>query len=350
MAKPKSAKLRTLIALHALYKYTDKEHRMNSLQLNEYLRPYGLECSNVFLSNLVHAMQEYGIDVYQSGSFEKRGVFVQNRPLSEQELQKLIFAVATNPHLSQEQATEILQSLKPFVTVYQEHLLHGVVETDPIMVSEELYQTYTIIQEAISSDRRIVFRVDRLKYNKTNQTAEKVQRIKMRFTPRYLFQTKAKLYMVGYNSTKQVFEAVDLNDITYISLAMQHTDPFKAYIDQYFSTTDPQELLPESKRTVIYEGNATFQCYGLYDMDLFRRFGAPAAPVIRDNRCRVTYHVSHVSITSDDLNWLSQIPGYGIRIVGPELLVEAVREYYTAAVTGLLDPVVPREYRKLYLG
>ncbi len=350
MAKPKSAKLRTLIALHTLYKYTDKEHRMNSLQLNEYLRPYGLECSNIFLSKLIRAMQEYGIDVYQSGSFEKRGVFVQDHPLSEEQLQKLIFAVTTNPHLSKDQATEILQGLKPFVTVYQEPLLRGTVETDPIMVSEDLYQTYTIIQEAISSDRRIVFRVDRLKYDKLNQTVEKVQRIKMRFTPRYLFQKKGKLYMVGYNSTKQLFEAVDLKDITYISPAMQHTDPFEAHIDQFFSTSDSRELIPESKQTVIYEGNATFQCYGLYDMDLFRRFGAPAAPVIRDDRCRVTYHVPYASITTDDLNWLSQIPGYGVRIVGPEPLVEAARIYYTSAVSGLLDPVVPREYRKLYLG
>lgn len=278
------------------------------------------------------------------------GVFVQDRPLSEQELQKLIFAVTTNPHLSKEQASEILQSLKPFVTVFQEHLLRGTVETDPIMVSKDLYQPYTIIQEAISSDRRIVFRVDRLKYDKLNQTVEKVQRIKMRFTPRYLFQKKDKLYMVGYNSTKRVFEAVDLKDITYVAPAMQHTDPFKTFIDQFFSTSDPRELIPESKQTVIYEGNATFQCYGLYDTDLFRRFGAPAAPVIRDDRCRITYSVPDISLTTDDLNWLSQIPGYGVRIVGPEPLVDAVRKYYASAVSGLLDPVVPREYRKLYLG
>ena len=350
MAKPKSSKLRTLIALHALYKYTDKEHRMNSLQLNDYLRPYGLECSNVFLSKLIRAMQEYGIDVYRSGSFEQRGVFVQDRPLSEDQLQKLIFAVTTNPHLSKDQATEVLQGLKPFVTVYQEHLLRGTVETDPIMVSEDLHQTYTIVQEAISSHRRIVFRVDRLKYDKDNQTVEKIQRIKMRFTPRYIFQKKDKLYMVGYNSTKQIFEAVDLKDITYVSQAMQHTDPFEESIDQFFSTSDPRKLIPELKETVIYEGDATFQCYGLYDIDLFRRYGAPTAPVIRDNRCRVTYTVPNIALTTDDLNWLSQIPGYGVRIVGPESLVQAVRTYYASAVSGLLDPVVPREYRKLYLG
>lgn len=352
MAKPKSAKLRTLIALRTLYKLSDKTHRINSLQLNEYFRPYGLECGSGFLSDLVHTMQDYGIKVHQSGSFEKRGVFVEDRPLSELQLQQLIFAVSTNPHISKAHATEILQSLAPFVTVYQEPLLNSCVDTDSMLHtddSDSLFQAFSIIQEALSSNRRIVFTVDRLKYTASDHSVKKSQRIRMRFTPRYLIQSHGSLYMVGYNSTRRIFEAVDLNDIRHIALAMQADDPFVDLIDRYFSVNDPRELIPKARPVIVYEGEAVFRCYGLFDIDLFRRFGPPSGPVTRDNRCRVTYPVSHISLTCDDLHWFSKIPGHGIRIIGPKPLVEVVKNYYAMISADIINPAISQEYRKLYI-
>ena len=126
MAKPKSLKLRTLVTLHALWKHSDANHRMNTVKLNEHLRPYNVGCTTSrVLNDTVRILREWGMDVRSKGVWENQGIWIENRPLPDHELSRLIFAVTTNPHLSKDQASDILQSLKPFVTVYQEHLLQG---------------------------------------------------------------------------------------------------------------------------------------------------------------------------------------------------------------------------------
>ena len=155
--------------------------------------------------------------------------------------------------------------------------------------------------------------------------------------------------MVGYNSTLHLFEAVNLKDISYISPAMQKEDPYADFIDQYFSANNPKDLIHKARQAIVYEGEAVFYCYGLFDIDLFRRFGPPSGPVTRDNRRRVTYPVSHIALTSDDLHWFSKIPGHGIRIIGPDTLVETIKNYYISTAADLSSHAISREYRKQFI-
>ena len=62
--KAKAMKLRMLITLHALFKYTDKDHQMNTAKLNEFLRPVGLEFrGGTALSDTVRVLRDFGLDV-----------------------------------------------------------------------------------------------------------------------------------------------------------------------------------------------------------------------------------------------------------------------------------------------
>lgn len=61
--KPKSGKLRFLLILQTLFKYTDKDHRLNMVKLNEYLRPYNLDGESKILQDAVTALREFGFDV-----------------------------------------------------------------------------------------------------------------------------------------------------------------------------------------------------------------------------------------------------------------------------------------------
>lgn len=124
MSKRKMLKLTTIISLYALFKHTDEEHRLNSVKLNEFLRPYGLECSGYkTLNKTIKALRMLGVEIKCKGWGSDKGFYVVNRPLNNDELNILVYAVTTNPNLSNEQIDEVLQSIKPFVTVYQEGLL-----------------------------------------------------------------------------------------------------------------------------------------------------------------------------------------------------------------------------------
>lgn len=343
MAKPKSLKLRTLVTLHALFKYSDADHRMNTVKLNEHLRQYNVSCTTSrVLNDTVRIMREFGIDVRNKGVWENQGIWIQDRPLPDHELKRLIFAVTTNPHLSKEQATEILQSLKPFVTVYQEPLLRGFVDTEQTVEPDDaLYWAYAVVQEAISAGRRVRYTVDYLQYDKEAQTVQKHQEWATLFTPKCIYQTKNNLYMVGYNNTDRRVDAVNLKDISSIKLAFKHRDPKADMVKEWISDIDPQKAVPGECKDIIYEGPVTFRCRGQYIEDIYNRFGAPNGPVVKDARCRTTYSVQQASVTSEDLFWLSQVQDYGIRIKGPQTCLDAVSSYFKTLGMSLLNPNIP---------
>ena len=157
MAKPQSSKLRLLVTLHTLFKYSDAKHRFNNKKLNEYLLPYNVDFKeHIVLKDTVRVMQEIGIDVRSSGYWGSYGVWIEDRPLSEDALKRLVFAISTNPHLSNAEATKILQSLTPLVTAYQESLLQSqVVTSRDDEQSQKLYKIYSVILEAISANKAV---------------------------------------------------------------------------------------------------------------------------------------------------------------------------------------------------
>ena len=212
--KAKSMKLRTLITLHALFKHTDKTHRMNSTKLNEFLKPHGLECSKRVISDTAKVMREFGIDVQLSGSFDKQGFWIEKRPLPDEALHKLIFAVTTNPHITQEQGNEILNALVPLVTVYNEPLLISSVETKPSFpVNEFLFKIYSTIIDAIANKRRVMYTVETIRYDKETNECFSEDQWDVLFTPSRIYQSDKTLYMFGYNHNNHSIRAVPLDKI-----------------------------------------------------------------------------------------------------------------------------------------
>ena len=339
--KAKSMKLRTLITLHTIWKNTDENHRLNTTKLNHALRPYGLECEGRVLADTVRIMREYGIDVRSKGCWDNDGIWLADRPLKDDVLDKLIFAVQSNPYLPKGQEKEILASLMPLVTAYQEDKLsQSIIASDKLRANERTYEIYTVIQEAIREKRRVVYYVEYVQYNKENNMPEPRVDVGTLFTPKCIYQTKDKLYMFGYNHPDKKLEAVPLEKIVDIKLSFKHNNE-KAYItqkvDQLFATADPSEYIQEEKTSIIYSGPAVFYCRGQYVEEIYRRFGAPDKPLEKDKRSRTIYALDKAKITPETLYWLATVSEYGVRVIGPQEAVKAVREYYSDVSRNITD-------------
>lgn len=327
--KAKSMKLRTIITLYALFKHSDKDHRLNGPKLNKFLKPYGLNCTSRVLSDTVRVMQEYGIDVRYKGEWDSQGVWIEDRPLSNADLDRVIFAITTNPHLSNYQMTDILNALKPLVTVYDEDKLTAdIINTVPDAdVDDMLFVAYSLVKEAVIKKRRVVYTTQYVKYNKKTQTVSKQTAWDTVFTPCCIYQSNAQLYMVGYNNTDRRIEAVNLKNITDIKLSFKHQRKSVEETRAVLDTINVTDYIPEEKNTVIYSGDIVFQCKGQFTEDIYARFGPPSAPVIKDNRCKTTYTVSNAQITPQTLLWLAETKNKGIIIKGPYAAIESVKAY-----------------------
>lgn len=203
-----SVKLRMLITLHALFRHTDKNHRMNSVRLNEFLRPYGMKSRYIVLSDTVNTLQSFGIKIGKNSEQYNTNVWIEDRPLSDPVLKKLIFAVRTNPHLTQEQADEILESIKPVLTVYQEPLLKSAFKGLSRPSEIDKYLICSVIQDAIQSGKMVKFCTEK------EATAS--------FSPKYLVCKDNHLYMLGYNHTHKKLQPVDINTIQQLKLFRKH--------------------------------------------------------------------------------------------------------------------------------
>ncbi len=228
--KVKSVKLRTLVSLLAFYKYTDEKHRLNSTRLNEFLKPYGLDGDKAVIRDTVKQLREFGVNVGYKGFWGTAGYWIADRPLNDEQLNKLIFAVSTNPLLSQEQTREILSALKPLVTVYQEPMLDLTVDSDERNgLNPALYGVYEVTRRAIQEKRRVQY------------TISQQERL---YTPKCLYQTAGHLYMVGYNHHQECPTAVDLNDVAEAKPAPRHSPDVVKWALGMVDEIAPQSLIP----------------------------------------------------------------------------------------------------------
>ena len=330
MAKAKSVKMRTLLTLHALFKYSDVDHRLNTAKLNAHLHPYGLDCTCWTLQSFIQSLRELGIDIRSKGTRDNRGFWLEDRPLPEHKLKQLIFAIDTNPYLSKSQATELLEYLKPFVTVYQEELLQGIVDAEQNTEDDSLYRTYSVIREAISAKRKVFYTEDHLKYDKKTQSVAMCPPKPVSFTPKFIRRVNDQLFMVGFDKNQHPSE-VNLKSISSIRVVRRKGNT----TDHNPSDINLQNLLPG--KCILYNGTAVFICRAQYIGDLYNHFGPPIEPVTIDVQGRLTYAVKGVEITPETLLWLSEIPDCGVKIAGPEALVETVRDYYSQTVSALTE-------------
>ena len=346
--KAKSMKLRTLITLLALWKHTDEDHRLNTKKLNEYLRPYHLDCTGRVLADTVRILREFGIDVRNRGEWEHQGVWLADRPLQDEALEKLIFAVSTNPYIPKEQASEILASLLPLVTAYQEEKLtrahEAVLISDKALADSHLHKIYSVIREAISKGRRVIFHVDYIQYDKEANLPRTRRDAGTLFTPKCIYQTRDRLYLFGYNHPDRKLEAVDLRDIADIKLSFKHnngSEHNKQELDQLFATAEPGDYVAEERRDIIYSGPVVFYCRGQYVGEIYKRFGPPTAPLTKDPRSRVTYTLEKAQICPETLFWLASVEGHGIRVQGPQEAISVVQGYLTNLGSVLTDARLP---------
>ena len=344
MAKPKSLKLRFLVTLHALYKYSDKNHRISSTKLNEYLRPYGLECSRRVLVDTVTALREYGIDIQSQGTWDQRGVWMESRPLSEDVLKQLAFAVSTNPYLSKTQVSESLSALNPFVTAYQEPMLESNIETlGDFKYGKNFFNAYTTVCEALRLKRRLLYTVNQVGYDRKTGEIYSREQWRTLFTPKCLYKANQTIYMVGYNHSDKHVGAVDLSEIVSIKITLKHNDPNAENVRDLLEQINPEEYIHSERDRLLYKGPVTFKCRGQHLKDLVDKFGMPDEPISK-NKCGHTTFILHdAEIKSSTLTWLMQIPRQGIRIKGPAEASDAVKRYYTDITDTLLSARLMRE-------
>lgn len=218
MPKIKSTRQRIVLMLRTFFKYSDAKHPINLVQMNKYLEPYGLEYNKAIMQETLRDMRAAGIDVRTRYKWDKHGAWIEERPLKDEQLSKLIFAVDSNPYLSSEQVTEILQSLAPLVTVYQESRLAVVTEKiNNAELPQNVQRAYMVMSEAIGTCQSVRFK--RLLSDTGLPSMTDIY-----FTPKRIILEDGHFYALGVRHVGKCIVTVNLHEITEIAL-LQYRQP-----------------------------------------------------------------------------------------------------------------------------
>lgn len=342
MRRKLTGKLLDFTILKVMWKHTDFKHRINTSKLNAYLKEYGLKCEDRCTGNVIKIMREIGIDVRQSTPKTKHGVWIEKRPLSDENLKKIIFAVSTNPYITKEQATEILSPLKTFVTVYQEDSLVGIIEKDTeFSCDSNILGHLAVITEAIQKNRRIQYKNKTIKYHRTTESLFEKESSWNIFVPKYLLQKDKEIYLIGYDNKKKRVETINIKYITDVKIPQKKELENYEMITRILEEINPKEHLSGHKETVLYKGNVTFICHEHFVGSLYEKFGPPEGPIQRNTKKFIAYTVAEAKITPAVLHWIAEFEDRSIRLKGPEELAKCVREYCAECSEVVTDLRIP---------
>ncbi|MBQ3002170.1 MAG: hypothetical protein IJD82_00405 [Clostridia bacterium] len=218
MPKINSTRQRIVLMLRTFFKYSDAKHPINLVQMNKFLKPYGLEYNRAIMQETLRDMRASGIDVRTRHKWDKHGAWIEERPLKDEQLSKLIFAVDSNPYLSSEQVTEILQSIAPLVTVYQEPRLAVVTKkTDGTGLPQNVQTAYLVMSEAIGTGQSVRFR-------KVLPDTGLPSMTDIYFTPKRIILEDGHFYALGVRHVGKCIVTVDLHEIAEIEI-VQYRQP-----------------------------------------------------------------------------------------------------------------------------
>ncbi len=205
MSQKKSSKLRTIHTLRILYKYSDEKHRFSTRKLNEHLKPLGLECTARVLSDTVDNLRKCGVNVGSKGRWEKQGVWIEDKLISDENFKLLMFAITSNPHLTKEEKGVAVDSVKPFLTIYQEDDITDIVnDIAPRNSSATPFQVYCAASEAIKHKKQLRCFV----------STDDSQIKQINIVPQLIRSRENGLEVVGYKKNKlQVLKFADILDI-----------------------------------------------------------------------------------------------------------------------------------------
>lgn len=224
-----------------LYRYTDYKHRLTTPKLNEYLKPYELECEYNCLTDTVKVLNDLGCEVSFGGSWKYQGYWWKKHLFEQEQIDKLVFTISSNPYIQKEDAAELLSLLKPLITVYQESTLKAPLKRSlGFKTNNRLYEKYATINKAIHSQRPIKYKSIQTTASDNENTVNATPLI---FTPKSIYQTENEFYMFGYSHKYDEIMAINLDNITSVELSYKNKRIYEREGYKQLQYAEPEEYI-----------------------------------------------------------------------------------------------------------
>lgn len=319
MAKQSNQKLKLMRLMEIMLKQTDDEHSLTMTQILTELQRYGITAERKSIYTDIEALRLYGIDIIGEKKNRTYHYHVGAREFELAELKLLVDAVQSSKFITEKKSKKLIKKLEGFLSRYEAKKLQRQVYVSGRIktINENIYYNVDFIHEAIASNVKIKFQYYNWDINKEMVFHHNGEAFCI--SPWGLLWDDENYYLIGYDSMAgimkhyRVDKMLNLNLTTDKREGRQHFREYDMaiYTKKHFGMFDGKE----ERVKIAFENRFAGVVIDRFGKDvMMRKIDEEHFVVVVD-----------VAVSEQFLGWIFALGG-GARIVGPENVVERMRE------------------------
>lgn len=319
MAKGPNQKLKLLYLAKLLAERTDEEHGISMAEILAGLASYGVAAERKSIYDDLENLRSFGMDIVANQSGRNHTYYLASRNFDLAELKMLVDCVQSAKFLTEQKSQELIKKLENLTSSHEAKQLQrqvyiaGRVKT----MNKSVFYHVDAIQSAISANAQIRFRYYR--WNEKKQMELRHGGAYYQVSPWCLLWDNEYYYMVAYDAGEEKikhFRVDKMLDISQLEDQRQGQDQFAARDTAAYTKRMFGMFGGEVRKVTLELEN------GMAGI-LLDRFGQDIMMMKQDESHVRT--VVEVAVSNQFLGWVMSL-GAGIRIVGPEDVVENMKE------------------------
>ena len=313
MAKGGNQKLKLIVLLDILSKYTDKDHCISMENILLHLEKHQISAERKSVYEDIHLLQDMG---YEIELVRKSGYRLLSRDFELAELKLLVDAVQASKFITEAKSNELIKKLEGLTSVHQaKELQHSVIMRERIKtMNDSVFFNVDTIQLALSQNKQI-----RFKYFDWNMKKSKVYKEKngssfYTVSPQALTWDDENYYMLAYDKNADIikhFRVDKMDAISVLDVAAEGNSSLKRFDTASYS----KKLFGMFGGDVV---KVTLRCKASLAGVFIDRFGAGAFITPEEDTFLISIEVAKSPVF---LAWLMQFGG-DVSVISPIELKE----------------------------
>ncbi len=319
MAKGSNQKLKLLSLARIFYQNTDEDHGLTVSEIISLLNQQEITANRKTIYQDLEELRHWGLDIVSNQEGGRTDYRLVSREFELPELKLLVDSVQSSKFITQRKSMELIKKLESLVSVYEAQQLHRQVILSGRVknMNESIYYSVDKIHDAINQDRQITFQY--FQWNVQKQPELRHEGARYHISPWALLWDDEYYYLIGYDAASDKIKHYRVDKMLHLSIAKEPRVGKSVF----------QRLnLPDYSRGLfgMYGGEVltvTLLCENAMAGPIIDRFGKDVHLVPVDE----THFRTRVSVVASEqfLGWVIAL-GRGVKIIGPDVLVDAMRQ------------------------
>ena len=319
MAAGVNQKLKMLYLQQILSEETDTEHGLSAQEIIRRLEDCGVNVDRRTLYKDLDELDRYGLEILSEQVGHNVLYHLNTRPFELPELKLLVDSVQSARFITEKKSRQLIRKLEALASVHEAQYLHrqvlisGRIKT----MNESIYYNVDILHDAINRGRQIRFHYYR--WNVRKKMEFRRDGAWYQVSPWCLMWVNENYYLVAFDAEEEKIKHYRVDkmvNLSVLDLSREGREEFRQFDATQYSRRLFGMFGGEVMR-VTFEGSN--EIVGI----LFDRFGKDI-PVIPQGDDRFTASID-IAVSPNFLGWVFSL-GDKLRITGPEVLVERMRE------------------------